>query len=79
MRGSVAPPAWRSSQSSWQRVGCGLELEDEASDGGGGVVTALPGRCRSALCESLWQRAAASGAAAAAGMPASKNNAGNFD
>ena len=42
-----------------------VELEDESSDGGGGVATALPGRRRSALSESLWQRAAAEGAAAA--------------
>ena len=36
-----------------------VELEDESSDGGGGVATALPRR--SALSASLWQRAAAEG------------------
>ena len=44
-------------------------LEDESSDGGGGVATALPGRRCSALSESLWQRAGAEGAAAAARTP----------
>ena len=34
-----------------------LELQDESSDGGGGVATALPGRRRSALSESLRPRA----------------------
>ena len=46
-----------------------VELEDESSDGGGGVATALPGRRPSALSASLWQLAAAEGAAAAAGTP----------
>ena len=46
-----------------------VELEDESSDGGGGVATALPGRRCSALSESLWQRAGAEGAAAAARTP----------
>ena len=46
-----------------------MELEDESSDGGGGVATALPGRRPSALSASLWQLAAAEGAAAAAGTP----------
>jgi len=64
MRGRVEPTSlWRSSWSSWRRVGCG------GACGGGGVATALPGRRRSALSESLWQRAAAEGAAAAAGTP----------
>ena len=36
-----------------------VELEDESSGGGSCVATALPGRRRSALSASLWQRAAA--------------------
>ena len=39
-----------------------LELEDESSDDGGGVTTALPGRRRSVLSVSLWQQAVAEGA-----------------
>ena len=46
-----------------------VELEDESSDGGGGVATALPGRRPSALSASLWQLAAAEGAAAAGTPP----------
>ena len=40
-----------------------VELEDESSDGGGGVATALPGSRRLALSESFWQRVAAEGGA----------------
>ena len=39
-----------------------VELEDESSDDGGGVTTALPGRRRSVLSVSLWQQAVAEGA-----------------
>ena len=64
-----SPPAWRSSRSSCGGALDAVGLEDESSDGGGGVATALPGRRCSALSESLWQRAGAEGAAAAAGTP----------
>ena len=50
-----------------------VELEDESSDGGGGVATALPRR--SALSASLWQRAAAEGPAG--GGRCAKNKVGN--
>ena len=47
-----------------------VELEDESSeDDVVGVATALPGRRPSALSASIWQLAAAEGAAAAAGTP----------
>ena len=36
--------------------GAAMGLEDESSDGGGGVATVLPGRRRSALSGSLWQQ-----------------------
>ena len=39
-----SPPAWRSSQSIAGGALDAVELEDESSDGGGGVATALPGR-----------------------------------
>ena len=52
-----------------------VELENESSDGGGGVATALPGRRRSALSASLRQRAAAEGPAGRGRC--AKNKVGN--
>ena len=63
----VRPHQWFSAQAAGVAGGAldALEHEDESSDGGGGVATAQPGRRRSTLSESLWQRAAAEGPAAA--------------
>ena len=67
----VRPHQWFSAQAAGVAGGAldALELEDESSDGGGGVATAQPGRRRSTLSESLWQRAAAEGAGGSREFP----------